>query len=99
MATEVPLDELDPGVAFGTPERLVSRSDLTREQKIELLRRWWYDAAEEAVALEEGMPGEESSLLRRIILALEGLAGPVDVSHAGPSKHHGIPRAALKRRA
>lgn len=83
---------LDPGSVFASPEALLQQDGLSKEQKIEILRRWEYDASENCVAVEEGMPGDESGLLRRILLALGQLAGDIDVEHVGPTKQHGIPR-------
>jgi hypothetical protein len=80
----------DPASIFATPEEVASHQALTREQKIEILRRWEYDAAEAEVATEEGMPGGDNDLLRRIVLALEGLGGANAVGDTGPSKQHGL---------
>lgn len=88
---------LDPQAHFETPEKLLAEVSLSTEEKIEILRRWEYNAAEEAVALEEGMPGDESDMVRRILLALGELTGPLDLEHTGPSKQHGLSREALKR--
>ena len=88
---------LDPAGVFGLPENVLHEASLTKEQKIEILRRWEYNAAEEAVALEEGMPGEESDLLRRILVALGEIAGPLDLEHTGPTKQHGLSRDAIKK--
>ena len=81
---------LDPASSFVSPEALVDRADLTREQKIELLRRWEYDASEVAVAEEEGMVGDQPLMLRRVLLALERLTGDVDVQHSPPTKQEGV---------
>lgn len=89
---------LDPGSIFKAPEDVLSHAALAREQKIEILRRWEYDAAEMCVAIEEGMPGDESGLLGRILLALNQLTGGVDTERAGPSKQHGLDRGAMRRR-
>jgi hypothetical protein len=89
----------DPKAVFGTPEEILNAVSLTDEQKIEILRRWEYDAAEEAVAVEEGMPGEETDLLRRIVLALGQIVGRLDQEHTGPSKQHGLSRRAVKKSA
>ncbi|MGD9671308.1 MAG: hypothetical protein AB7U75_20050 [Hyphomicrobiaceae bacterium] len=88
---------LDPQSVFEVPENVIVATDLTRDQKVEILRRWEFNAAEEAVALEEGMPGEESNLLRRILMALGEVAGPIDVDHTAPTKNHALSRAALKK--
>ena len=86
-----------PQGIFGSPEGVLRSTTFADEQKIEILRRWEYQASEEAVALEEGMPGEESDLLRRILIALGQLTGPIDVEQTAPSKQHGLPRAAIKK--
>lgn len=87
---------LDPGSVFATPEEVFSHHGLSQQQKIEILRRWEYDASEVAVAEEEGMPGDNGDVLRRILLALNELTGGVDVERVGPSKQHGIPRSAIR---
>ncbi len=38
--------QLDPGSVFSSPEQLRDHHALTREQKIDILRRWAYDASE-----------------------------------------------------
>ena len=87
---------LDPGSVFDTPEALLLDGSLSRQQKTEILRRWAYDASESSVAVEEGMPDDGSDLLRRVLLGLNQLTGGVDVEKGGPTKHHGIPRSAIK---
>lgn len=62
---------LDPGSVFASPEQLCESPGLSREQKIDLLQRWAEDARELEVAEEEGMGGGESSLLSRILTALD----------------------------
>jgi hypothetical protein len=49
---------LDPGLVFKTPDDVVISNELSREQKITILRRWEYDARELEVAEEEGMKGQ-----------------------------------------
>jgi hypothetical protein len=88
----------DPSDVFERPEAVLDAGDLSREQKIEILRRWEYNVSEEDVALEEGMPGDESGLLRRILVALGTLGGPIDVNRTPPSKQHGLTRSSLKRK-
>lgn len=89
---------LDPESVFDSPEVLVSSEALSLQQKIELLRRWEYDESENDVALEEGMPDGESDLLRRILLALDQLTGGIDPEQTGPTKQHGIPPSATRRK-
>ncbi|MFZ2100105.1 MAG: hypothetical protein WAU86_06025 [Oricola sp.] len=87
----------DPAAVFATPEAVVEDDRISRGQKIEILRRWEYNAAEEDVALEEGMPGNETDLLRRILVALGAVVGPIDVEHTPPSKQHGLPRSSIPK--
>lgn len=84
----------DPAAVFASPEAVAQHPALSREQKIEILRLWEYDASEVEVATEEGMPGggDGSELLRRIILALDGLIGEVDVGDSAPTKQHAVLR-------
>jgi hypothetical protein len=86
---------LDPASAFEKPEDVLENVLLSREQKAEILRRWEYNASEEAVALEEGMPGEENGILRDILIALGKIVGPIDVEHTAPTKQHGLSRKAV----
>ena len=83
---------LDPGSVFASPRQVIEHGELSTQQKIEILRRWEYDAAELAVALEEGMPGREDDLLRQVLLALEQLDAGIDVERVGPTKQHGLLR-------
>jgi hypothetical protein len=88
---------LDPGSVFASPEALLQHEALSKAEKIEILRRWEYDASENCVAVEEGMPDGESDLLRRILLALDQLTGGIDTEQVGPKKQHGIPQSAIRR--
>jgi hypothetical protein len=97
VAIDVEQALLDPGSVFDTPEAVVAAGSLSDQQKIEVLRRWEYDASESAVATEEGMPGGEDDLLHRILAALDQLGAEIDVEETGPTKQHGIPRSALKK--
>ncbi len=64
---------INPAKAFASPEALLARADLSRSEKLDLLRRWHDDACELAVAEEEGMGGGEPSLLERVSAALARL--------------------------
>jgi hypothetical protein len=87
---------LDPQSVSETPQNVVHAPSLSTDRKIEILRRWEYNVSEEAVALEEGMPGEESGLLREILVAIGELGGSIDAERTGPTKQHGLPRDAIK---
>lgn len=47
---------LDPTSVYDLPIQVVDDESLTREQKIQILHRWEYDARELQVAEEENMP-------------------------------------------
>ncbi|HVS16346.1 MAG TPA: hypothetical protein VMV46_20715 [Thermoanaerobaculia bacterium] len=80
---------LDPHSVFATPAALLADERLDREQKVEILRRWQYDAAELEVAEEEGMTDGEPSLSGEISRALRTLTGGHDLEGPGPTKHGG----------
>jgi hypothetical protein len=80
----------DPASVFASPEVLAGHPGLTPEQKIEILRSWEYDAAELAVAEEEGMQGPENNLLQRILLVLASLTHGRDVEFVAITKQHGL---------
>ncbi len=61
---------LDPTSVFRTPEEVLARQDLTRDQKAAILQRWRYDAIELEVAETEGMRDGEPDLLDRVLDAL-----------------------------
>lgn len=82
--------QLDPGSVFSSPEKLCDHPGLAQEQKIEILRRWAYDASELAVAEEEGMVGGEPSLVARVLSALDSLTGGYDAGHSPPTKQKGV---------
>ncbi len=87
---------VDPAAVFASPEAVLAHGSFSVAEKIEILERWAYDAVDVSVAVEEGMPGAEETLLRRITLALQQLAGPLDLDRAGPSKQHGLARGTVK---
>jgi hypothetical protein len=78
----------DPAAVFASPREVLAHAALSREQKIEILRRWQYDVIELDVAEEEGMRGGEKPRLGEIVRALESL-GVELAGRSGPSKQHG----------
>ncbi|MEQ9487413.1 MAG: hypothetical protein RIM72_00285 [Alphaproteobacteria bacterium] len=89
--------KLDPGSHFRKPGDVLASSDFSNVQKIEILRRWEYDANELAVAEEEGLTGGEPSMLEQILKALETLVEHIDTEHSPPTKQHGLSQEDLKR--
>jgi hypothetical protein len=80
---------LDPGAVFKNPAEVVRKADLSRDQKIQILRRWEYDTRELQVADEESMTGPQTTNLDAVLAALRALNAPADVERAAPTKHGG----------
>lgn len=81
---------LVPSAVFASPRAVLESAELSRRQKIDILQRWAYEAAELAVADEEGMSDGDEDLQRQILLALAALEASSDSEHSGPTKHHGL---------
>jgi hypothetical protein len=78
--------KLNPAAGFKSPQEVVSSQTLSREQKIEILRRWEQDATLLEVAEEEGMPGSQPKLIQPIREALHALNYWPDTERSSPSK-------------
>ena len=78
---------LDPTMVFKDPEEVVVNAELTRDQKIEILRRWEYDAHQLEVAEEEaGMAVLRPEMLDLVLQALLTLGVERDTEHTPPTK-------------
>lgn len=80
---------LNPAQAFAHPKDVLTEQSFSREQKIQVLRRWEYDALELEVAEEENMGGGSPSVLSEILDALHQLDADVDTEHSPPTKQGG----------
>ncbi len=77
----------DPAKVFTDPSKVVADLELTRDQKIEILRRWEFDAHELEVAEEEaGMTVLHPEMFDRIVRALHTLGAERDTEHTPPTK-------------
>jgi hypothetical protein len=78
---------LDPTSEFRDPEEVVASGELNRDQKIEILHRWEYDARELEVAEEEaGMAVRRPDMFGRVLQALQTLGVEHDTEHSPPTK-------------
>ena len=78
---------LDPTSVFKNPEDVVASDELNRNQKIEILRRWEYDARELEVAEEEaGMAVRRPEMFDLVVQALHRLDADRDPEPAPPTK-------------
>ncbi len=87
MKIDVKKTMLDPMMVFKEPKEVVANHELTRDQKIEILRRWEYDARQLEVAEEEaGMAVRRPEMFDRIVQALHTLGVERDTEHTPPTK-------------
>ena len=78
---------LDPTMVFQEPKDVVASNELTRNQKIEILRRWKYDAQQLEVAEDEaGMAVRRPEMFDRVVQALHMLDLERDTEHTPPTK-------------
>ncbi len=78
---------LDPTMVFKEPKDVVASNELTRNQKIEILRRWEYDARQLEVAEEEaGMTVLRPEMFDLVVQALHKLDVDRDTEHTPPTK-------------
>lgn len=83
----------DPAAVFARPEDVVAHAALSQEQKVEILTLWEHDVIEQEQATDAGMPGGmEGDLLRRILLALEGLAAGASTGDRAPARREAVTR-------
>ncbi len=78
---------LDPTMVFKEPKEVVASNELTRNQKIEILHRWEFDARQLEVAEEEtGMAVRRPEMFDRVLQALHMLNVDRDTEHTPPTK-------------
>jgi hypothetical protein len=63
----------DPGLVFKIPENVLQNSELSREQKIDILRQWELDARRLQVTDEESTTDGEPAQLGAVLEALRAL--------------------------
>jgi hypothetical protein len=63
----------DPSSCFAAPADVVRSNEVSRTQKIQILRRWEYEARLLEVAQEENMMGGTASRLAEVLDALHSL--------------------------
>ena len=74
-------------MVFKEPKDVVASNELTRDQKIEILRRWKYDAQQLEVAEDEaGMAVRRPEMFDRVVQALHMLDLERDTAHPPPTK-------------
>ena len=64
---------LDPKAFFAEPRDVVANLDLSRENKLAILRQWELDALRLSASESEGMGGGEEAMLGRVESAIRML--------------------------
>ncbi len=78
---------LDPTSVFKDPTDVVADKNLSRDQKIEILHRWEYDARELEVAEDEaGMAVRRPEMFDSVVQALRMLDVDRDTESTPPTK-------------
>ncbi len=69
---DIELAKVNPAGVYKRPKDVLNDASLTREQKIDILRRWAYDERELAVAEEENMltPVSNGTILDEVLESL-----------------------------
>jgi hypothetical protein len=96
IAKKVARALLDPLDVYDGPEQVLKDNDLSDDQKIEILRRWEYEASELSVAEDEGMPANGDAMLEQVLGALRQLVPDIDLETSPPTKQGGLDRNAVK---
>ncbi|MBT8140810.1 MAG: hypothetical protein HKN88_09025 [Gammaproteobacteria bacterium] len=77
---------LERNLEFTHPLDVLAVDALSREQKIQILREWEYDAREKEAAADEGMPSGDDTHLDEIHKALLLLDAAIDIEHTPPTR-------------
>ena len=89
--TDIQRALLDPASVFSRPADVLAVDGVPDSVKVDLLRRWEYDALELQVAEEEGLRGDGGGLLLDEILAgLRSLGAARDTEHSPTTKQGGL---------
>ena len=64
----------DPTACFREPQEVIDDPQLSRDDKLTILRRWQHDALRLSTSEGEGMMGGEENMLRRVELAIQAVA-------------------------
>ena len=80
--------KVNPATAYGHPEEVLNDAALTRDQKIEILREWHYDATSLQTSADENMTGGEPDRLQSVSNALLklGVSATAEVDPHAPQK-------------
>ncbi|RZQ57136.1 hypothetical protein CWI82_07665 [Pseudidiomarina tainanensis] len=63
----------DPSAVYNKPSDILNDTNLSDNEKLEVLEQWEYDARELQVAADENMPGSQEAPLDEILAAKKKL--------------------------
>lgn len=80
---------LVPSAMFTSPDAVVRSADLSRAQKIQILRRWEFDARRPLNGDPAASAGDVAGLLQQVqgALAALGALPPAEAMAAGSARH------------
>ncbi len=79
----------NPQDSYTEPKNVITDKKLTKEQKLQILKQWEYDARELMVAEEENMQGEAANILQQVLHAIHEIDPSYDSTHSSGSKQGG----------
>jgi hypothetical protein len=78
--------KLSPRTVFDAPHEVVQSKELTRDDKIEILKQWRYDALLQETAQSENLQSDKDTKLRAVLAALQELGyTPSEDELSGPA--------------
>lgn len=87
--TDIKQAKLDPSSVYKNPSDVVNDNTISRDEKIEILRVWEYDAREIQVAEEENMRPDNNNVLDEVLLALKKIGAGPETKRTAPNKQGG----------
>lgn len=90
--------KINPAAAYAHPDDVLTDASLTREQKIEVLREWHYDATRLQESAGENMTGGEADRLHSVSNALlkAGVSPTAEADPKAPKPQSGVMAALSK---
>ncbi len=89
---------VNPAAVFAEPKEVVVNPTFSRQQKIDVLRRWEHDTRLFEASAKERLTDVSEALLGEILESLHELDYWPDLEHPGSSKVGGLARNDLKKK-
>jgi len=89
---------VNPAAVFAEPKEVVVNPTFSRQQKIDVLRRWEHDTRLFQASAKQRLTDASEELLGKILESLHELDYWPDLEHPGWSKAGGLARNDLKKK-